>query len=102
MAIIQHIFKFIELNYKQSLVRATIRRYLQTVSKNRFLKHSYLGHTYVEEKIKQFNRELKTAMFLVGAENIEQLQQKKVIITGKTREVLEQLEIDTKKFARRI
>lgn len=67
-----------------------------------FLKHSYLGHTYVEEKIKQFNRELKTAMFLVGAENIEQLQQKKVIITGKTREILEQLEIDTKKYARRI
>ena len=43
MAIIQHIFKFIELNYKQSLARATIRRYLQTVSKDQFLKQSYLG-----------------------------------------------------------
>lgn len=67
-----------------------------------FLKHAYLGHLYIEDKIKQFNRELKTAMFLVGASNIEELKEKKVIITGKTREYLEQMDIDTKKYARRI
>ena len=45
---------------------------------------------------------LKTAMFLVGASNIEELKQKRLIITGKTREILTELNIDTKKYARRI
>lgn len=67
-----------------------------------FLKHAYNGSDYVEEKINQFNIELKTAMFLVGASNIEELKQKRLIITGKTREILNELEIDTKKYARRI
>lgn len=67
-----------------------------------FLKHAYLGHNYVEEKINQFTHELKTAMFLVGASNIEELKQKRLIITGKTREILNELDIDTKKYARRI
>ncbi|OED29742.1 type 2 isopentenyl-diphosphate Delta-isomerase [Methanosphaera sp. WGK6] len=67
-----------------------------------FLKHAYMGHTYIEEKINQFTRELKTAMFLVGASNIDELKEKKLIITGKTREILNELEIDTKKYTRRI
>lgn len=67
-----------------------------------FLKHAYNGPEYVEEKINQFTNELKTAMFLVGAENIKQLQEKRLIITGKTREILTELGIDTKKYARRI
>lgn len=67
-----------------------------------FLKYAYEGHECIEKKIEEFNRELKTAMFLVGAQNIEQLKQKRLIITGKTREVLTQLDIDTKKYARRI
>lgn len=67
-----------------------------------FLKHAYLGHTFIEEKIEQFTRELKTAMFLVGAQNIEELQEKKLVITGKTREILNEMNIDTKKYARRI
>lgn len=67
-----------------------------------FLKHAYLGHNYVEEQINQFTKELKTAMFLVGASNIEELKQKRLIITGKTREILNELNIDTKKYARRI
>lgn len=67
-----------------------------------FLKHSYLGHTYIENKIEQFTRELKTAMFLVGANNLEELKEKKLIITGKTREILNELDIDTKKYTRRI
>ncbi len=67
-----------------------------------FLKYSYLGHKYIEDKIRQFEKELKTAMFLVGASNIDQLQQKKLIITGKTKEILNEIDIDTKKYARRI
>ncbi|MDO5826050.1 MAG: type 2 isopentenyl-diphosphate Delta-isomerase [Methanosphaera sp. rholeuAM130] len=67
-----------------------------------FLKHAYCGHEYVEEKINQFTNELKTAMFLVGAENIKQLQESRLVITGKTREILTELGIDTKKYARRI
>lgn len=67
-----------------------------------FLKYAYESPEKVEEKINQFTRELKTAMFLVGASDIEELKQKRVIITGKTREILTQLNIDTKKYARRI
>lgn len=67
-----------------------------------FLKHVYLGHNYIENKINQFTRELKTAMFLVGASNIEELKQKRLIITGKTREILNEMNINTKKYARRI
>ncbi len=67
-----------------------------------FLKYSYLGHNYVEDKINQFKKELKIAMFLVGASNIEELKQKKLIITGKTKEILNEIDIDTKKYARRI
>ncbi|MBR0471082.1 MAG: type 2 isopentenyl-diphosphate Delta-isomerase [Methanosphaera sp.] len=67
-----------------------------------FLKHAYANPEKVEEKINQFTRELKTAMFLVGASNIEELKQKRLIITGKTREILTQLNIDTTKYARRI
>lgn len=67
-----------------------------------FLKYAYDGPEKVEEKINQFTRELKTAMFLVGASNIEELKQKRLIITGKTRETLTQLNIDTTKYARRI
>lgn len=67
-----------------------------------FLKYAYESPELIEEKINQFTRELKTAMFLVGARNIEELKQKRLIITGKTREILTQLDIDTKKYARRI
>ena len=67
-----------------------------------FLKYAYESPEIIEEKINQFTRELKTAMFLVGASNIEELKQKRLIITGKTREILTELNIDTKKYARRI
>ncbi len=67
-----------------------------------FLKYAYESPELIEEKINQFTRELKTAMFLVGASNIEELKQKRLIITGKTREILTELDIDTTKYARRI
>ncbi len=67
-----------------------------------FLKYAYESPELIEAKINQFTRELKTAMFLVGARNIAELKQKRLIITGKTREILTELNIDTKKYARRI
>ncbi len=67
-----------------------------------FFRDAYEGHEYVENKIKQFNTELKTAMFLVGASSIEELKEKRLIITGLTREILTELDIDTKKYARRM
>lgn len=67
-----------------------------------FLKYSYKGPKYIEKKINQFTHELKTAMFLVGASNLDELRQKRLIISGKTREILNELDIDTKKYARRI
>ena len=67
-----------------------------------FLKYATYGSAYVENKINQFTRELKTAMFLVGASNIDELKEKRLIITGKTREILNEMQIDTKKYTRRI
>jgi isopentenyl-diphosphate delta-isomerase len=45
--------------------------------------------------------ELKIAMFLVGAENIDDLNKCDLIITGKTKEWLENRGVDCKKFANR-
>lgn len=45
--------------------------------------------------------ELKIAMFLVGAENINDLKKCDLIITGKTKEWLENRGVDCKKFANR-
>lgn len=66
-----------------------------------FLKHSYHGHEYTEKQIEKFTTELKTAMFLVGASNIKELQEKNIVISGKTREYLNEIGINTKKYARR-
>jgi len=46
-------------------------------------------------------KELKTAMLLIGAKNIEQLKSSNAIIRGKTREWLELRGIDCRKFANR-
>jgi isopentenyl-diphosphate delta-isomerase len=40
-------------------------------------------------------------MFLVGARNLEELRKKDLIITGKTREWLEERSYNTKIYARR-
>jgi isopentenyl-diphosphate delta-isomerase len=57
-----------------------------------------------EEVVREISRmisELKTAMFLVGANSIDDLRKCDVIITGKTREWIEARGIDYKKFANR-
>lgn len=51
--------------------------------------------------IDRFNESLRIAMFLVGANNIEELKNSNLIIRGKTREWLNERGINTTKFSRR-
>lgn len=59
----------------------------------------------VSGKAKEFGeriiKELKAAMLLTGAGNIEELKKVNVVITGKTKEWLEVRDIDCRKFANR-
>ena len=50
------------------------------------LKHAVKSSNDVTKEIEIVIEELKNAMFLVGAENLENLKKKEFIITGKTRE----------------
>ena len=66
------------------------------------LKSVYNGMEQLEQLIERFNESLKIAMFLVGAENIEDLKNNtNLIIKGETREWLEQRGINTKKYSQR-
>ena len=56
-----------------------------------FLKNS-ISPEHLNEFIWKFNESLRIAMFLVGASNIDALKQCKTIITGKTRDWLNQME----------
>ncbi|MDO5811060.1 type 2 isopentenyl-diphosphate Delta-isomerase [uncultured Methanobrevibacter sp.] len=51
--------------------------------------------------INRFNDSLRIAMFLVGANNIEELKQSNLVIRGKTREWLDERGINTKVYSRR-
>ena len=51
--------------------------------------------------VKRFNDSLRIAMFLVGANNIEELKQSNLVIRGKTREWLNERGINTKIYSRR-
>ena len=51
--------------------------------------------------INRFNDSLRIAMFLVGANNIDELKQSKLVIRGKTREWLTERGINTKSYSRR-
>ncbi len=51
--------------------------------------------------IDRFNDSLRIAMFLVGANNIEELKQSRLVIRGKTREWLNERGINTKIYSRR-
>ena len=65
------------------------------------LKEAYKGHKAVINKINKFNKELRVAMFLVGASNIAELRKSDLIIRGDTREWLNERGFETKKYARR-
>jgi len=65
------------------------------------LKEAYFGHEKIIEFVEKFNHSLKIAMFLVGASNLEELKNSNLIISGKTKEWLEQRNFNTKIFGRR-
>jgi isopentenyl-diphosphate delta-isomerase len=65
------------------------------------LKEAYKGSQAVINQINKFNKELRVAMFLVGASNIAELRKSDLIIRGDTREWLTERGFETKKYARR-
>ena len=65
-----------------------------------FLKKS-ISQEDLNQFIKKFNDSLRIAMFLVGANNIEELKQSKLVISGKTKEWLNERGINTKNYSRR-
>ena len=65
-----------------------------------FLKNSNSINS-LNKFIDVFNDSLRIAMFLVGANNIEELKHSNLIIRGKTREWLNERGINTKNYSRR-
>ena len=65
-----------------------------------FLKNS-ASQEQLNKFIQRFNDSLRIAMFLVGANNIEELKQSRLVIRGKTREWLTERGINTKNYSRR-
>ena len=65
-----------------------------------FLKNS-TSQEQLNKFIHRFNDSLRLAMFLVGANNIEELKQSNLVIRGKTREWLNERGINTKIYSRR-
>ena len=65
-----------------------------------FLKKS-ISQEELNHFINQFNDSLRIAMFLVGANNIEELKQSKLVISGKTKQWLEDRGINTRNYSRR-
>ena len=65
-----------------------------------FLKNSNSINS-LNKFIDVFNDSLRIAMFLVGANNIEELKHSNLIIRGKTREWLNERGINTKSYSRR-
>ena len=65
------------------------------------LKNAFIGHEEIINFIKRFNDSLKIAMFLVGAKNLEELKNSNLVITGVTKEWLEERDFNTKIYSRR-
>lgn len=65
------------------------------------LKASYQGEESLQDFFHNFINQMKVAMFLVGASNLEELQNTDLVIQGKTREWLQERGYDTKIYARR-
>jgi len=59
------------------------------------------GQKDVVDKLSLIIEELKVAMFLCGCRNIDELRKAPVVITGRTKEFLEQRGFETSKFARK-
>jgi isopentenyl-diphosphate delta-isomerase len=57
------------------------------------------GHKEVAVALNQYVRALRTSMFLTGCQDLSDLKSARVIILGRTREILEQRGFDTRKFS---
>jgi isopentenyl-diphosphate Delta-isomerase len=59
------------------------------------------SHSYeeVENTLLEYIRALRMSMFLTGCKDLSQLRSTKVVILGRTREILEQRGFDTRKFS---
>ncbi len=66
------------------------------------LKEAYMGYKEVIKVIERFQESLKSAMFLAGASNLEELQNSSLVIRGKTREWLKERGFNTENYARRL
>ncbi len=62
------------------------------------LKATVRGPKKLEELLKVFIEEIRVAMVLTGSRNVEELRKAKIVITGKTREWLEQRGISIKDY----
>jgi isopentenyl-diphosphate delta-isomerase len=65
------------------------------------LKRAVKGYEDVVEELRRIIEELRTALFLVGAEDIQGLRDCNLLIGGRTREWLEARGIDCRKYANR-
>ena len=65
------------------------------------LKGAYGGQEALNEMVDRFNESLRLAMFLVGADNLEDLKNSSLVIKGETKNWLEARGIDVKQYARR-
>jgi len=65
------------------------------------LKASYLGGEALLSFFQKFLDQIRVAMFLVGASNLEELQKTDLVIQGKTKEWLQERGYETKIYARR-
>lgn len=66
-----------------------------------FLKPASKSHEDVEKKIYSLMKELRIAMFLVGAKNLEELRKKPLVVTGLTGQWLDARGFDLNKLANR-
>ena len=65
------------------------------------LKAAQKSYREVINVIRRFNESLKVAMYLVGAQNIEELKEAPIVIKGETRTWLRERGFNTSKYARR-
>ncbi len=56
-----------------------------------FLRTAVISYEKTKLEMERVIRELKIAMFLTGSKNIEEFQKRKTLITGKTKEFLDQI-----------
>ena len=65
------------------------------------LKPALQGHEKVTEELKAIIEELKIAMFLTGCKKVDDLVRIPIVVTGETKEILEQREFNVHEIVKR-